>query len=252
MRENAERFEGLAETYALYRPGYPAEAFDALVAACHSDRRIAVDVGAGPGTSTLGLRGALSPEWLITAIDPSQDMRRVLGRSFRGDPGVQVQDAAAEALPLPDASAGLVVACSAFHWFDRASFYGEAQRVLAPGGVLALMRNRRMPHPVTTAFDAYIEQHRLGPSTFHQEPTVRELGDLPGFRSPHSRSYTWGQRYDSRRLIDYYLTRSALWSIVRRIGLGQVMEDLTAISAPHGPGPWDITFTTTLKWTVRR
>lgn len=251
MRENAERFEGLAETYALYRPGYPAEAFAELVAACRTDRRIAVDAGAGPGTSTRGLRAALPADWLITAIDPSPDMRRVLGRSFQGDPGVQVIDAAAEALPLPDASAGLVMAGSAFHWFERGAFYAEAQRVLAPGGVLALMRNRRMPSPVITAFDSYIEEHRLGPRTFHQEPTVRELGDLPGFRSPRSRTLSWARCYDTRTLIDLYLTRSALWAIVRRIGLGQVIGDLTSLSASIGPGPWEIRFDTTVKWALR-
>lgn len=51
MREPADRFEGLAETYALHRPGYPVEAFRMLFGACATDRRVAVDLGAGPPRS---------------------------------------------------------------------------------------------------------------------------------------------------------------------------------------------------------
>jgi len=130
IHENDERFEGLAETYALYRPGYPGAAFSALIAACQSDRRIAVDVGAGPGTSTLGLRRALSPDWKITAIDPSQIMRRVLGRNFRDDPGVQAQDAAAEALPLSVAWNGAI--------FDRCRPFSDRHRIFDLAKTVAL------------------------------------------------------------------------------------------------------------------
>lgn len=257
MRENADRFEGLAETYALYRPGYPSEAFAGLVAACQADRRIALDVGAGPGTSTRGLREALSADWLVTAIEPAQDMRRVLGRSFRDNPGVQVINAAAEELPLPEASAGLVVACGAFHWFEQDAFYAEAARVLAPGGVLGLMRNRRLPNPIIQAFDAQIARLCLNARTHEagerrREPTVRELAALAGFNAAGSRTYRWTQVYDTRALIDLYLTRSTLWGIVRRIGLGPVMDDLVAIGTDFGPGPWPITYETTLKQARRR
>jgi SAM-dependent methyltransferase len=136
MREPADRFEGLAETYALHRPGYPVEAFRMLFNACATDRRVAVDLGAGPGNPTAALRATLPEGWLITAVEPGAHMRRVLARSFSEAPCVQVANGRAEAVPLSDVSAGLVAACTAFHWFDRAVFFGEAARVLAPGGVL--------------------------------------------------------------------------------------------------------------------
>jgi SAM-dependent methyltransferase len=39
---------------------------------------------------------------------------------------------------LPDASASLVTAAQAAHWFDLDAFYREARRVLVPGGAIAL------------------------------------------------------------------------------------------------------------------
>ncbi|ARE38797.1 Methyltransferase [Rhodovulum sp. P5] len=257
MRENADRFEGLAETYALFRPGYPQDCFADLAAACLSDRRIAVDIGAGPGTSTRGLRAALDDDWLVMAIEPGADMRRVLSRSFQDDAKVQVNNGSAEHIPLPDASAGLLVACTAFHWFDRDAFFAEAARVLAPGGVIALIRNKRRPLPVVEAFDGYIaersvEVHDYAARERTKEPTVRDLGALEAFRAAKSRTYGWCETRDCRSLIDLYLTRSTVWALVRRIGLGQVMADLSGICAEHSCDPVEIPYETTVKWALRR
>jgi SAM-dependent methyltransferase len=49
-----------------------------------------------------------------------------------------VRVAPAEDSGLPDAAADLVVVAQALHWFDRTRFYAEAERVLRPGGLLAV------------------------------------------------------------------------------------------------------------------
>lgn len=257
MRENADRFEGLAETYALHRPGYPPETFARLAAACASDRRLAVDVGAGPGNSTEVLRAALPSDWHVVAVEPGRDMRRVLARRFTGNPGVQVMDAAAEAMPLPSGSAGLVVACTAFHWFDREAFFAEAARILAPQGILALVRNRRRPSPILEAFDAYIARESVEVDDYarrerRKEPTVRDLMAEPAFMAAQSFTVVWSDTRDMRSLIDLYLTRSTVWAIVRRTGLGPVIADLEAICAAEGGGPLTIAWETTVKWAQRR
>lgn len=259
MQDAVERFDGLAETYEMHRPGYPAEVFRAITADLRSTAHIAVDVGAGPGNSTSSLRAALGPDWRFIAIEPGRDMRRVLSRRFAATPDVQVIDATAEAIRLPADLAGLVVACTAFHWFDAQRFYAEAARVLAPGGVLALVRNRRRPEPVLVAFDRYIEDHSsetkdLARREVGKEPAVRELAQVPGFMVARSCTHTWTSQLSARGLIDLYLTRSTLWGVVRRIGLAQVMADLTSICAEHGLGdtPVEIAWETTAKWARKR
>ena len=44
----------------------------------------------------------------------------------------------AETLPVPSSSADLVTVSTAAHWFDLPRFLREVDRVLAPGGVLAM------------------------------------------------------------------------------------------------------------------
>jgi SAM-dependent methyltransferase len=53
--------------------------------------------------------------------------------------GVEYRVAPAEASGLPDRSIDLLTAAQAAHWFDLPPFYGEARRVLKPGGILALI-----------------------------------------------------------------------------------------------------------------
>ena len=255
MREEAERFDGLAETYEMHRPGYPAPVFQALVADLRCPARVAVDVGAGPGNSTASLRGALGPGWRFIAIEPGRDMRRVLSRRFSAAPDVQVVDATAEDMRLPSGMATLVVACTAYHWFDAPRFYAEATRVLALGGVLAIVRNRRKPLPVLQAFDRYIEEHSaeikdLARREARKEPVVRDLARVPGLMAARSHTYPWSSEVTARGLIDLYLTRSTLWGVVRRVGLSRVMADLTMICAEHGLQdlPIRLDWETTAKW----
>jgi ubiquinone/menaquinone biosynthesis C-methylase UbiE len=255
MQDAVERFDGLAETYEMHRPGYPTEVFRTIAADLRTTVRTAVDVGAGPGNSTASLRGALGPDWRFIALEPGRDMRRVLARRFSATPDVQIFSAMAEDMRLPGGFAALVVACTAFHWFDAQRFYAEAGRVLARGGVLALVRNRRKPQPVLVAFDRYIEDHSaetkdMARREATKEPAIRDLAQLPGFVAARSGTHVWESRLSARGLVDLYLTRSTLWGVVRRIGLMRVVADLTEICAAHGLGeaPAVIEWETTAQW----
>jgi ubiquinone/menaquinone biosynthesis C-methylase UbiE len=259
MTDAVDRFDGLAEAYEMHRPGYPTVAFQALLADLRCPAKVAVDVGAGPGNSTTSLRDALGPEWRYVAIEPGRDMRRVLTRRFAMAADVHVTDATAEDMKLPGGFAALIVACTAFHWFDMPRFYAEAERVLAPGGVLTLIRNRRKPMTVIQAFDRYIEAHSseapdLARREARKEPVVRDLAQLPGFMTARSHTYPWTNEMSTRGLIDLYLTRSTLWGVVRRIGLSRVTTDLTEICTDLGlkDAPIRIDWETTTKWARKR
>lgn len=52
-------------------------------------------------------------------------------------PRIRYEQAAAEALPVADASVALVAVAQAIHWFDFDRFHAECRRVLMPGGVVA-------------------------------------------------------------------------------------------------------------------
>ena len=255
MPDHADRFDGLAEAYEMHRPGYPEEAFRTIAADLRCAAQVAVDVGAGPGNSTAPLVAALGAGWSIVAIEPGRDMRRVLSRRFAGTPQVHVSDAAAEEMRLPAGLAGLIVACTAYHWFDKPSFFRECARVLAPGGVVAVVRNRRRPHPLIEEFARYIETQSAATSDLAQrdrgkEPSVRELAQVEGFSGARSETWAWSCDLTPRGLIDLYLTRSTLWGVVRRIGLRRVSADLEAIYAKLALDgqPIRTDWETTAKW----
>ncbi|MDR7269510.1 SAM-dependent methyltransferase [Pelomonas saccharophila] len=139
IHDAAQRGYTLApDSYQRGRPEYPP----ALVAWLDSplgvrDGARVVDLGAGTGkfTHLLARTGAA-----VTAVEPVDAMRAKLAESL---PGVQTLAGAAEAIPLTDGEADVLVCAQAFHWFANAQALGEMHRVLKPGGRLGLVWNVR-------------------------------------------------------------------------------------------------------------
>ncbi|WP_114854267.1 class I SAM-dependent methyltransferase [Brachybacterium sp. YJGR34] len=135
----AAAFQDQGEDYDRLRPGYPEAVLDALLDSVPegADGRAAraIDLGAGTGK----LSWALSERGLeVTAVDTSAEM---LAAARRGGPALATHLAPAEATGLEGASAQLVTVAQAWHWFDAAAASAEVARLLAPGGVLALVWN---------------------------------------------------------------------------------------------------------------
>lgn len=131
------RFSDRADSYARYRPDYPADAVTAVAGGLGcAPEPIAADLGAGTGISSwqLAERGIF-----VYALEPNQEMRL----RIRPHPRIAPVDAAAESIPLEDSSIDLVTAFQAFHWFDPARALPEIARVLRPRGRLALVWNER-------------------------------------------------------------------------------------------------------------
>ena len=138
-------FVGEGGAYDSVRPAYPDEAVAALVDAARSGRGVnapgrdgplcAADIGAGTGKmSELLARGGL----LVDAVEPSSAMRA------QASPieGVTWHDGVAEETGLPNDVYDIVVFAQSWHWMDPERAGLEAARILAPGGVLAIVWNQ--------------------------------------------------------------------------------------------------------------
>jgi len=122
----------VARRYAHARPYYHRAALS--MAACQlgvSHARLAVDVACGTGLST---RAVLELADHVIAIDASAPMLRAAQPHSRA----RYLVAAAERIPLRDATADLATVGAAFHWFDQQRAFAELARVLRSGAGLAV------------------------------------------------------------------------------------------------------------------
>jgi SAM-dependent methyltransferase len=141
-RARARGFDAWAGDYDRYRPGYPEELFEAIAEQLPIPRLPhVVDLGAGTGRAALAMAGL---GWRVTAVEPGKPMLDQLrGRAANQGLLISSVQATAEETGLDRASADLVTAAQAFHWFDKDRALSEAARILKPSGGLALFWNVR-------------------------------------------------------------------------------------------------------------
>lgn len=124
-------FEDKGADYARYRPTYPP-ALAAALAGLAPARTHAVDVGCGNGQLSVLLAEHFQH---VSASDVSAD--QIANAAAR--PNISYNIGSAENIAAPDASAELICAAQAAHWFDLPSFYAEARRIAAPKAAIALI-----------------------------------------------------------------------------------------------------------------
>lgn len=89
-----------------------------------------LDVGGGTGALEAVIGGQVQ-YWLL---DRSEE-------SIRAAPAERKIRGESEALPFPDASFDLIVSISTLQYTDHDAFFRECERVLRPGGMLAIHEN---------------------------------------------------------------------------------------------------------------
>lgn len=129
-----DHFSGVAKAYAAARPEYPDALHEALVAVVPAIARV-WEPGCGSGQATRGLAAQFAH---VHATDPSaQQLAQHWAHGPASADRVSLALEPGERTGLADASVQLVAVAQALHWFERARFFAECERVLAPGGVLA-------------------------------------------------------------------------------------------------------------------
>jgi ubiquinone/menaquinone biosynthesis C-methylase UbiE len=137
-----EQFGKTAASYLTSAPHAKGASLERLVAltAPQQDWR-ALDVATGGGHVAYIFAPHVARMWATDITQEMLDMVKAEAEK-RGLANVRTAHAKAEALPFEDASFDLVTCRIAPHHFDSIpEFLGEVQRVLKPGGVLALVDN---------------------------------------------------------------------------------------------------------------
>jgi len=204
--KTSERFSNRVADYVSGRPGYPDEAVMWLTTTfgLRPGSTIA-DVGAGTGISAAIL---LRHGFVVIAVEPNDAMREAAIATLGGDARFRAVEAPAEATTLPARSVAAVVAAQAFHWFDRAAFRRECERILAPGGVVALFWNVRRVEasPFAADYEALLREFGTDYLTVrHENVTEEELAAF--FGGPFER-----RAFDNVQILDEAGLRARLLS----------------------------------------
>ncbi|NXK50094.1 TMT1 methyltransferase, partial [Chauna torquata] len=135
-----QMFEGRehAAVYQKYRFAPGKELQQAILAYLQekgaSPTKLAVDVGCGSGQGTRFLAQHFRK---VVGTDISQAQIQE-AKATPSPPNVSYLVCPAEELPFEDASVDLLASFTAAHWFDIEKFMREANRIVRPGGCVAI------------------------------------------------------------------------------------------------------------------
>jgi SAM-dependent methyltransferase len=204
-----ERFSNRVSDYVKYRPDYPPALLACLQDECGLTAGSSVaDVGSGTGKLTeLLLAGGAT----VHAIEPNREMRGAAEALLRGRKGFISVDGTAEATTLPDASADMVTAGQAYHWFRPRQAAEEFRRILRRGGFAVLAWNDRDPaaSPFLGAYDRFLREFSVDYSEVNHHATVNEEGLAEFFGGGFAkRTFPNPRRLDFEGLLGGYLSAS--------------------------------------------
>ena len=130
MLENSQSFSIHSSLYASHRPTYPRELFICLNKLC-AKHEFAWDAATGNGQAAV-----VCAEFFQTIEATDISLEQI--KHCIHHPRVRYTVSPAEESLFPTAYFDLITVAQAFHWFDQTKFFEEANRVLVPGGVLAV------------------------------------------------------------------------------------------------------------------
>lgn len=150
------RFGHAAEEFERYRPDYPPELFEHILAVVPSNHRErAMDLGAGTGKATR----ALLPHFReVIAVEPDPGMAAKLKEDI---PAVIVRNVTSEDSSQPPSTVDLVTIANALHWMDAPRVFANVHSWLRPRAIFAVF-DRPLPKTIP-AIDAITLAEMRGP-----------------------------------------------------------------------------------------
>ncbi|MGA8331822.1 MAG: class I SAM-dependent methyltransferase [Mycobacterium sp.] len=198
-RQRANSFGGAADNYDSFRPRYPDQLIDDVLAP--GARRV-LEGGAGTGIASVQMieRGAE-----LLAVEPDARMAAVAQGK-----GIPVELSTFEEWDPAGRRFDRVVFAASFHWVDPAVALPKIRAILNDGGKLALIWNRLRPtNPTRTEFESIfrdymdLETHR---GDGNPDKITALLTDA-GF-SVNQRRYPHDLHYTAQEWVDILFTFS--------------------------------------------
>lgn len=224
-------FNRLAEPYRA-RPGYPAALVGRLATLAGGAGRRVADLGAGTGLLSLPLaRQGLA----VTAVEPARAMLDRLAGDAAGRDVAPVHGTA-EATGLASGAFDLVVLADALQWVDPDRCAREAARLLAPGGVLAVVDPRPGATPFMTALG-----ERIAQANFKARPQPLPLAlffSVALGTAPAHERFDDALPLEGGRLESILRSVSYVGPALGPDALATLLSDANALAERHGGAIW--------------
>jgi SAM-dependent methyltransferase len=225
----ARSFGAAAANYDRYRPRYPEQLVDDVVAMIPGRRVVEVGAGTGIATAAFAARGVA-----MTCVEPDPEMAAVLSAKLAGNPDLHLDLAtfedwsAARAPGAPGFDA--LISGQAWHWTDPETRWAHAAAAVRSGGVIALFWNAdhyadpRVPAAYTAAYD----RRGIQPRSVRDEPAA---SGGPDGGVDHKRPAEWPP--EDRVEADTYFTdlRVRRYQWTRRMPVAGYVERINTTSA---------------------
>jgi ubiquinone/menaquinone biosynthesis C-methylase UbiE len=143
-----DHFSKQANIYAQFRPTYPEELFTYLSSLC-KEHELAWDCATGNGQAANSLVSYFNH---VIATDASEAQLK----NAKQHEKIAYKLALAEESGIESGTVDIVTVATAIHWFNFDKFYAEVNRVLKPGGILAVWTY--CDPIVNTAIDAVVDK----------------------------------------------------------------------------------------------
>ncbi len=211
-KEESKRFDGVAEMYDTFRPSYPDELIETILATTRlSPPARVLEIGCGTGKATvLFARRGFS----MFCIEQGASLAAVAARNTQGYP-VQFEIARFEEWNGPEGAFDLAISAQAFHWVPKEVGYAKIARALVPDGWLALFWNR-YPRPNDGIYDELDQVYRALDPTFSQptfaqidlERIHNDIAESGLFGDVQVKTFPWSARYSTQEYLGLLNTYS--------------------------------------------
>lgn len=213
-KKDSQRFDGVAELYETYRPGYPAELIADIVnlSGIQPGGEI-LEVGSGTGKATrlFAHRG-----FSILCLEPGQNLIDVAKGQLSDYPQVRFERSRFEEWEANQREFDLLISAQAFHWVPQEVRFKKAAGVLKPGGHIALFWNMYpgMKGTIRHELDEIYRQHapELAKEDTPPEQLIQEraasLQAEKQFENVVVRTYPWVARYETKAYLGLLNTYS--------------------------------------------
>jgi SAM-dependent methyltransferase len=235
----AASFANTAELYERARPGYPPDLIDVLFAEIGMEQPRILDLGAGTGKLTR----QLVSHGTVIAVEPLDEMRAQLERVL---PDVDSRSGSAESIPLPNASADVVMVGQAYHWFDQQAANPEIARVLVDGGHLIALWSDEVRVPWVERLTEIMSDDDAGAWNRTDEWWTKQFQNEPWFTTPVRRDGLMTVSTSKEALLARMESHSFL-SVKPPAERTPVLAEVAALVADF-PDPFAVEYTTEAYW----